>query len=499
MAGDPVVDSPAVAEAGAQQPDPAGVAGARTPPTAADAPPNAAVPVIPEAVPGSAAPAASDVSDGSDASDVSDGSDISDISDVSGVSGLSGVSDVPTRQGPSAAPSGGPTLAAPVNSARVLLASVFLLGTLLTLLGSVLPVWGYHRLDEFVAAGNHFLLLGVGFLVSNVFAARSATRYARFVYSPLPGAAMALAGLLVFAFLPPPFPVQLQLAGAFAIGLAMGALNAAIFQQFGALAALRSSTAFHLASVFGLLGAAITPLAVALVVTPSNSLALLVLAPAPLLVGFTLRAGHRTAPPQLSDRSLREALADFRSPPAVLLTLLLLFQLGNEMAMFGWLPVFLIQRLGVSPATALYGLATFSLALLAGRVAVQAMARHALRNRLVLSGLAIALLGCSMLAVTNNLFGALLGAVLCGIGFAPIYPAALELIGRRFPYFHPGVFNSIFSIGFVGALLAPWSLGLLNHTLGIQTVMVLPIFGLLTVALILGLLWLEAKLTGGLR
>lgn len=385
------------------------------------------------------------------------------------------------------------------SSARTLLASVFLLGTLLPLLGSVLPVWGYHRLNEFIAAGNHFLFLGLGFLLSNVVAARSASRYPQFVYSPLPGASMALFAILMFAFLPPPYPMAFQLGGALAAGLAMGALNATIFHQLGALAALRSSTAFHLASVFGLLGSAVTPLAVALVVSPSNSMALLILAPAPLLVGLTLRT--RNAPPVASatHRTLREALADFRNPPAILLTLLLLFQLGNEMAMFGWLPVFLIQRLGVSPSTALFGLATFSLSLLAGRVAVQAMARHALRNRLVLSGLAIALLGCSMLALTNNLFGALFGAILSGIGFAPIYPAALELIGRRFPYFHPGIFNSIFSIGLAGGMLAPWSLGPLNHSFGIQVVMVLPVFGLLMVALILLLLWVEAKLTGARR
>ena len=41
------------------------------------------------------------------------------------------------------------------------------------------------------------------------------------------------------------------------------------------------------------------------------------------------------------------------APGAVLLSLLLFFQLGNEWALAGWLPLFLSQRLGISPPSAL--------------------------------------------------------------------------------------------------------------------------------------------------
>lgn len=419
-------------------------------------------------------------------------------------------SSIPPAAGP--APAGTPmphAIASPTSTgqepvshgapARSLLTTVFLLGTLLTLLGSVLPVWGYHRLDEFISAGNHFLLLALGATISNVLASRNADRYPQLVFSPLPGAAMALVAIVLFALLPPPFPIGFQLAGAFCAGLAMGALNATLFQRLRALAALRSSSAFHLASVFWFMGATLTPLAVAAVVSPSNSLSLLILLPVPLMVGLSMRSQSVPMAEVSSGRTFREAVDDFRNPPAILLALLLFFQLGNEMALFGWLPVFLIQRLGVSPATGIYGLAAFSFSLLLGRVGFQALDRHAWRNRLVLSGLGVALLGCLMLAFTNNLFGALFGIALAGAGFAPVYPAALELIGTRFPYFHPGIFNSIFSIGLMGGMLAPWSLGLLTHTYGIQFVMVVPILGLLMVALVLGLLWLEAKLTGAWR
>ena len=60
-----------------------------------------------------------------------------------------------------------------------------------------------------------------------------------------------------------------------------------------------------------------------------------------------------------------------RSPGAVLFSLLLFFQFGNEWAVAGWLPLFLIQRLGISPATSLLMLALYWLALLVGRVVAQ--------------------------------------------------------------------------------------------------------------------------------
>lgn len=380
--------------------------------------------------------------------------------------------------------------------ARAFLASVFLLGMLITLLGSVLPVWGYHRLDEFISAGHHFLCLALGYTTANVLASRSLEKRAAPSRSLMPGAALALLAILIFAVLPPPFPLEIQLTGAVFAGAAIGILNAGLFRQLGQTVLLRSSSIFQLASLFWLLGAVATPLAVALIVAPTNSFALLVLAPVPLLVGFSLRQGVPEMASSQGERGFREAIEDFRNPSAVLLAMLLFFQLGNEMAIFGWLPVFLIQRLGVSPATGLFGLAAFAFALLLGRVGVQALGRHAWRRRLALAGIGIALLGCLMLSSTNNLFGAMFGIALTGLGFAPIYPTALELISSRFPYFHPGVFNSIFSAGMAGGALAPWSLGWFAHTFGIQVVMFLPAAGLMMVAVILGLLWVEGKLLG---
>ena len=60
--------------------------------------------------------------------------------------------------------------------------------------------------------------------------------------------------------------------------------------------------------------------------------------------------------------------ARFQNPGAVLFSLLLFFQFGNEWSIAGWLPLFLIRRLGISPADSLLLLALYWAALLVGRI-----------------------------------------------------------------------------------------------------------------------------------
>jgi hypothetical protein len=101
-----------------------------------------------------------------------------------------------------------------------------------------------------------------------------------------------------------------------------------------------------------------------------------------------------------------------------------------------------------------------------------------------------------MLLSTNNLFGAFLGIALAGLGFSPIFPVALERMAHRFPYYHPGILNALFAIGFLGGMLAPFSLGYFAGEFGIRIIMGLPIAGSLVVAALLILLWLESRLVG---
>jgi hypothetical protein len=86
-----------------------------------------------------------------------------------------------------------------------------------------------------------------------------------------------------------------------------------------------------------------------------------------------------------------------------------------------------------------------------------------------------------------------------GGAFAPIYPLVVEKIGHRFPNFHPGFYNGIFSLAIAGGLLAPCSLGYLASVWGVRVVMGLPLAGSAVVFVLLMLISLEARLSASSR
>ena len=195
---------------------------------------------------------------------------------------------------------------------------------------------------------------------------------------------------------------------------------------------------------------------------------------------------------------LRQVLRDFRSLGAVLFALLLFFQFGNEWSIAGWLPLFLVRRLGISPPASLGLLALFWTALLVGRVAAVAILPK-VRHSLLLGGSVLAaLFGCVLLyrGSADNRSGVVAAMLLLGAGFASIYPLVAEKIGGRFPYYHPVFFSGIFSFALFGGLIAPATLGYAAAIWGIGIVVAVPLIGTCMVSALLLLIWLESKVMG---
>jgi fucose permease len=168
--------------------------------------------------------------------------------------------------------------------------------------------------------------------------------------------------------------------------------------------------------------------------------------------------------------------------------------LGNEWALAGWLALFLSQRLGISPPTALGMLALFWLALTVGRAASQWILPRARHGRLLLATVTAAMFGCVILGATDNQFGAITGVLLVGLAFAPIYPLVVEKIGHRFPYYRPGSYNGIFSLAMAGGLLTPGVMGYVASVYGLRAIMLMPMIGSVVVFILLLLIWLESRL-----
>lgn len=370
-------------------------------------------------------------------------------------------------------------------------------GFLLALLGAILPVWGYQRdTASFVDVGNYFLSLALGIVAAAVVARRIiAGRGTPFllVFACL----LACGALLYLALVSPPVSEWWRVVGLLALGLGAGSLNMALFHTISpAYQGDAAGTVIRGGIWYGLGCLAATLLVAGTFYAYSVPMILVFMAAVPAIFAAIYARSHFPAAAGTTPVTMQQAWADFRSPGAVLFALLLFVQFGNEWSIAGWLPLFLIHRVGLSPTAALLLLGFYWLFLMMGRLGAIALLPRVPHGRLLfLSGLG-ALFGCLLLFVTDNAFGAFMGVLFAASGYASIYPLVAEAIGRRFSYFHPGVFNGIFSLALLGGLLAPASLGYAASFQGVRVVMGIPLVGTVTVIALLLLIWLESKVTG---
>ena len=377
-------------------------------------------------------------------------------------------------------------------------AGFFLSGLLFSFVGVILPVWHHHVTEDYTTAGNYFLAMNLGVCTSLLWTRLFGRRRLSVVLTL--ACALSCGALVHLALLPPGTTAASQMGGIYVLGCGAGLLNIGVFRAISPLYRRDAAATINLAGAMFGGGCVLMALLVAgtyYVYTVTSILLLVALLPGFFIPIYArIRVEPEDALPHVS---FQQAFSDFKSPQAILFALLLFFQFGNEWSVAGWLPLFLIQRLGISPESSLIMLATYWLALLIGRVTVISILPYVSRGKLLMNSVLAALFGCIILISTNNRFGAVAGILLVGGGFASVYPLVAEKIGSRFPYYHPGFFNGIFSFALTGGLLAPWSLGLFTDLWGIRVAMGLPLLGTLMVFILLVLIWAETKFREGTR
>ena len=382
------------------------------------------------------------------------------------------------------------------SEGRRSLAAFLVSGILVSFLGAILPAWRYHLNASFSEVGDYFLSLDLGFLLS-VAAAHFLLPRQGIKFLLVVANALACGSFLFLALWSSPPAAAWRLWGVLGIGISTGLLNTAVFHAISPLYQSNRAATVNLAGVLFGLGCLVTALLVAgtyYVYTVPSILILFALVPG-FYAGLCAKAKFASRPLAHSI-PLAQVWRDFTNPGAVLFSLLLFFQFGNEWSIAGWLPLFLIRRLGISPADSLFLLALYWAALLVGRLVSQLLLKRVSHPLLLISSIISALLGTIVLASTNNLFGAIMGILFVGGGFASIYPLVVEKIAHRFPYYHPGFYNGLFSLAITGGFLAPWLLGYCAEAWGIQAVMLAPLLGTCLVFVLALLILLEAKLSG---
>lgn len=370
-------------------------------------------------------------------------------------------------------------------------------GFLLALLGAILPAWGYHRdPTDFTAVGNYFLSLAIG-LVGSISFARRLMEAHGLTFLLVLACGISSAALAYLAIVSPPFAPWWRVGGLLALGVGAGLLNVGLFHTISRHYSADAAGTVNLGGIWYGVGCLAATLLVGGTFYAYNvPTILLFMAAVPAGFGISFWRRRYTMAPAAEHPALRQALADFRSPGAILFALLLFFQFGNEWSLAGWLPLLLIRRIGFSPKAALFFLALYWFVLMAGRLGSVAILPRVRHGRLLLVSVFAALFGCVILYLTNNRFGAGSGIFFLATGYASIYPLVAEAIGRRFPYYHPGFFNGIFSVALMGGLLAPATLGYAAEAWGVGVVIGIPLVGTFLVMALVLLIWLETKVTG---
>jgi fucose permease len=344
--------------------------------------------------------------------------------------------------------------------------------------------------------GNYFLSLAIGIVISALVSRRIMVRRG-LTFLLVFACALSCIALAFLGMVSPPVSEWWRVAGLSALGAGAGLLNMALFQAISGRYHTDAAGTISRGGIWYGLGCLAATLLVAGTFYAYTVRAILgLMAIAPAIFACIYARSSFTAAPASQQPTLRQALEDFRSPGAVLFAMLLFFQFGNEWSIAGWLPLFLIRRVGLSPSAALMLLALYWIFLLTGRLSAIAILPRVHHGMLLFGSGLSAMFGCFLLYLTDNGFGAATGVFFIGAGYASIYPLVAEAIGRRFPYYHPGFFNGIFSVALVGGLIAPASLGYAASALGVGVVIGIPLIGTIIVIALLLLIWLESKITG---
>lgn len=383
-----------------------------------------------------------------------------------------------------------------MRKGRIWLSGFLLLGVLLGLLGSLVVPWQYYIDVEPQVIGLHFLCLNAGYVIAAMASEKLLARVS-IKNIALVACALACISLVALAFLRPPLSVAWRLAALTIMGLSAGALGTSLLFASQSNFESRPASAVNQAGILFGSGCLLSTLAVGgIYFAGSVQLETLLLATIPLV--FLLIFAASKDNPKLTRHSseqelLRNTLRDLRSIAMLLLSLLLFFQFGNEWAIAGWLPLFLIHRLGSNPALAIGVLAIYFLTLMLGRLAAQKLLPHLSHRRLLLGSIAAAMFGFLLLTIADSLTSATVAVVIIGAAYAPIYPLIAERLDDRFS-FHPDFYNDAISIAMTGAMSAPWLLGFVAAFLGMRYVMLLPALGSIVVLLLCLLLMLETHL-----
>jgi MFS family permease len=269
------------------------------------------------------------------------------------------------------------------------------------------------------------------------------------------------------------------------LGLASGALDVAMNAQ--GIEVERRVGRPILSGLHGLwsvglgLGAGVAALAAALGVDPLEHFA--VVAAVLAVASLVMLRGLLPVSHQLRQESHEDEPAHVRWTAAlVVLGVITFCSFVGEGSASDWSAVYLTQELGTSQALGAIAFAAFAVSMATARFVVDSLRVRFGNVVLVRGGSLLAAAGMTLGLAVHEPAAAIAGFALLGLGLAPVVPIAFSAAGELDPRVTGSLVSRVATIGYVGSVAGPITIGWLAEATSLRTALSLVVLLALVIA-----------------
>ena len=155
----------------------------------------------------------------------------------------------------------------------------------------------------------------------------------------------------------------------------------------------------------------------------------------------------------------RAARGTISDPAVLIMSAVVFLTTALAVSIGGWLRLYMEQQFSTSGSASGMILTLFWGLIMAGRLASSQVLKVARGPQLVLWCSVSMLLGLLVLTMAPDPAVAVVGVIVCGVSYGPIYPTTVGSAGRHFRKYFATVFGGMQAAGLIGGMVLPAAIG----------------------------------------
>ncbi|MEX0779680.1 MAG: MFS transporter [Balneolales bacterium] len=343
-------------------------------------------------------------------------------------------------------------------------------GTIMSVLGAVLPSvitkFGLNKVD----AGSLFLLMTLGILIGSLIFGPIVDRFG---YKGILIGSTVIVFLGFFGISQAPSLLWIR-TSLLVIGFAGGMLNGGTNTIVSDISTgSRGSGLTYLGAFFGIgafgvpfiLGVSLDYFSYEVLIGGVGSLVLI-----PLIYFIFLRF---PAPKQVQGFPVAEGLSLTKESTLLLFGLILFMQSGLEITIGGWSAAFLIEELAFEERSAVLMLSIYWLGFLVARIIAGKLLQRYSSAAILKISIGTSFIGIILFFLAQDAILVVTGLFLLGLGFAPVFPVILGYVGDTFAKLSGTAFGLVLAMATAGGMFYPYVTGILADLYSLRLALIL--------------------------